>query len=142
MADPGDMPVPSFAPAFTLEAAAGTALVVGRLATGGVRRQRSYVDGRFSGSGIEGASVSGGETLLERPDGVIVVEAAFFVTLSGGAVLRLIGTGYETQSPFAGARMTLVVEADEDGPWAALTTRAFAGERPADSSTLRIFAIE
>jgi hypothetical protein len=142
MADLTDMPVPSFAPAFVLTTTVGETLVIGRLATGGTRRHRPYPPGRFSGHGIEGVLRSGSETLLHRPDGVTVVEAVFLIEMADGAMLRLIGTGYETDAPFAGTRLTIVIEADEDGPLAALTTRAFAAERPAGSDTLTIFAID
>lgn len=142
MDDLSDMPVPTLAPAFTLVASPGGSLVVGRLATGGTRQHRLYASGRFAGRGIEGALVTGSETLLHRPDDVTTVEANFLVATSDGAMLRLIGIGYETDAPFAGTRMTIVIEADEDGPHAALTTRAFAAERLAGSDTLAIAAIE
>jgi hypothetical protein len=142
MIDLTDMPVPAFASAYRLNAAPDASIEIGRLATGGTRLHRAYTKGGFEGRGIEGTLQSGGETLLQRPDGVTIVEAVLLIHTTNDAVIRLIGTGYETQAPFAGTRMTVVIEADEDGPHAALTTRAFAAERPAGTDMLTLYEIE
>ena len=134
MAGPDDMPTPGLEPAFTLAAPLGSPVVIGRLATGGRRVYVPLAQGRFSGEGIEAEVMSGGETWLERPDGVTVVEASILVRTAAGDVLRLIGTGYRVDR----TRMTIVFEADEDGPHAALTTRAFVAERTADGDLLAI----
>ena len=128
MAGCDDMPTPGLAPAFTLEAPLGEPIEVGRLATGGRRRHVPLPRGAFRGEGIEAALVAGSETWLERPDGVTVVEANLLVRTADGCTIRLIGTGYRTDV----TRMTIVFEADEDGPLGHLTTRAFLAERRGD----------
>jgi hypothetical protein len=70
---------------------------------------------------------------------VSVVEAVYLVRTEHGSVLRLIGTGYDVDADgFAGTRMTIVVEVDEEGEFGWLSTRAFVAERPPGSD---VFAI-
>lgn len=135
-------PVPGLAARFVVRADAGPAIAIGRLATGGTRRHLPVAGGTFAGDGIDGTVVGGSETALHRPDGVIVIEAVYLVHTADGAALRLIGTGYQTDDAgFAGTRMTIVFETDEDGPQAWLTTRAFVGERRSGDPALAIFEI-
>lgn len=42
--------------------------------------------------------VAGGETLLQRADGVVVVEANYYIRFADGAVARCFGRGYRTIS--------------------------------------------
>ncbi len=137
-----DMPIPSLADAYALILGPYAVTTIGRLATGGTRRLRTFPIGRFEGRGIGGRIVSAVETLLDRPDGITVVEAHYIVRTAAGETIRLIGTGYETAAPFAGLRLTIVFEADEDGGCAHLPTRAFLAERPAGGDTLAIHIIE
>jgi hypothetical protein len=133
------LPAPALEPAFTLSAVLGEATVIGRLATGGVREYRAVCGGRFTGPGAEGDLLTGGETWLRRSDGVSVVEAVYLVRTEHGSVLRLIGTGYDVDADgFAGTRMTIVVEVDEEGEFGWLSTRAFVAERPAGSDVFVI----
>ena len=70
---------PGLAPRFTLETDAGSVHEIGRLATGGVRRQRLFTGGTFAGADVQGDLVGGSETLLDRQDGVTIVEANYLV---------------------------------------------------------------
>ncbi|HWW66151.1 MAG TPA: DUF3237 family protein [Sphingomonadaceae bacterium] len=142
MVDPDDAPTPALAERFLLEVAVTTPIVVGTLATGGVREYHAACDGRLHGEGLEGTVIGGGETLLRRPDGIGVLEANFLVQTADGAILRIIGTGYRTQEgPFTGTRMTIVFEVDEAGPHAPLSTRAYVAERPSGSDRYTIAEI-
>lgn len=126
-------PTPGLAERFRLRLAFAAAIDIGRLATGGRRVYRAASGGSFAGDGIDGDVIGGGETMLERPDGVGVIEANYLVRTADGALLRLIGTGYRTSAgDFIGTRMSLVFEVDEDGPHARLSTRAYVAEAAGD----------
>jgi len=123
------VPTPGLAAAFTLRVRHAEPLQIGRLSTGGSREYQPVLSGMFSGRGVEGRILSGGEMRLCRPDAVTVVEADYLIAVDDAAV-RLIGTGYETaDGPFVGTRMTMAFEADEGGPHAWLCTRVFLAER-------------
>lgn len=142
MSDELTMPAPSLASAFTLVCASATELVVGSLATGGERRCRVIAAGDFNGRDIVGTVRTGSEVLLARLDGVTVVEANYLIETADQSLVRLIGTGYLTETgPFAGTRMSVVFEVDEHNPLEWLSRRAFIAERALDSDTFDICEI-
>jgi hypothetical protein len=137
--DANSAPTPALADAFVLTVTPAETMVVGTLATGGVREHRPAAGGEFAGRGIAGNILSGGETLLRRPDGVAVLEANYLIAAEEGEIIRLVGTGYATgDGSFVGTRMTIMFEVDEQGRHAALSTRAYVGERSSGSDALRI----
>jgi hypothetical protein len=125
-------PTPGLAHVFDMAVERGAPLVVGAIATGGRRSQVPVIGGSFSGLGLSGRLTGGGETLLERADGVTAVEASYYITFSDGAVARCFGTGYCTA---AGMRLALLFEAAEDCSVAELATRAFIAEQAPVSSS-------
>ena len=132
-------PTPALAPAFDLVLEHGAQAIVGAIATGGVRIYCPITGGSFSGEGLSGRVTGGGETWLERADGVTVVEANYYIDFTDGAVARCFGQGYRTVR--VGTRLALLFEAAEDGSVAALATRAFLAERAEDSAHLAISRI-
>ena len=98
--------------------------------------------GRFRGEGLTGSVVAGGETLLQRADGVVVVEANYYIRFADGAVARCFGRGYRTMSgEFTGLRLSLLFEAAGDGSVAMLTTRVYVAEQPEAGAVLTISRI-
>lgn len=136
MAEQLDAPTPGFAHAFDMIVEYGTPVEVGVIATGGARRYRPLIGGTFAGEGLSGQLSGGGDTLLERADGVTMVEASYYISFADGATARCFGTGYRTSDgSFVGTRLSLLFEAAEGSSVAALATRAFVGEQ-ADGSLL------
>jgi len=144
MSDTFSAPTPGFEPAYRIDGIFGEPLPVGAIATGGRRSYVPVVGGRFSGEGLEGKLVGGGETLLERANGVVVVEVSFYIAFADGAIVRCFGNGYRTGADdraapgFRGLRAALLFEAGEDGPLAALATRAFMLEQADGDPVMRI----
>lgn len=123
-------PAPGFAHAFDMRVKHGKPVKVGQLASGGERTYLPVSGGDFTGEGVTGILVGGGETLFSRADGVTVIEAVYYIECTAGWMLRGFGNGYRTtQGDFIGTRMTLLFEADEEGPLAHLATNAFIAER-------------
>lgn len=142
MTAPLDAPTPGFAQAFDMIVEHGASMVVGVIATGGERRYRPVIGGTFAGEGLSGQLTGGGDTLLERADGVTMVEASYYISFADGAVARCFGTGYRTpDGPFVGTRLSLLFEVAEDSSVAALATRAFVGEQADGSPLLSISRI-
>jgi hypothetical protein len=134
-----DMPVPALEDAIVLRFELGPPLTLGRLATGGVRSMVSAVGGTVEGAAGTGIVAGGRETRLTRADGVTTIDATYLLVMADGAPVRLIGTGYVTDSPdFQGTRMTISFEVDENSPRAWLATRIFLGERPAGTAVLHV----
>lgn len=132
-------PIPGLAPAFDMKLKRGEPISVGEIATGGRRSYVPVIGGAFEGEGLSGTVHGGGETLLERADGVTMVEASYYIAFADGTVARCFGTGYRTKGEtFAGARLSLLFEAAEDGSVAALATRAFIAEQAEGSETMTI----
>jgi len=130
MTDDLTAPVPGLAPAFAMRIERGEPVRVGAIATGGRRSHVSVTGGSFTGEGLSGTLTGGSETLLERTDGVTMIEVVYYITFSDGAVARCFGTGYRTAPPhFGGTRLSLLFEAAETGSVAALATRAFMAEQ-------------
>lgn len=120
-------PAPGLAHAFAMKAERGEPVDIGLTATGGRRSQVPVIGGSFVGSGLNGTLVGGSELLLERADGVTVIEANYYIAFTNGAAARCFGTGYRTGG---GTRLSLLFEAAEGGPVAELATRAFLAELP------------
>jgi hypothetical protein len=131
-------PEPGLLPAFEIIPERGTPVVVGAIATGGTRTWVPVTGGSFQGEGLSGHLSGGGETLLERADGVTVVEASYYIAFADGAVARCFGTGYRTTGAM---RLSLLFEAAEDSSVAALATRAFIAEQADDSATMTLCRI-
>lgn len=135
-------PEPGLAHAFDMRVERGPPVEVGLIATGGRRRQVPVTGGSFVGGGLAGTLVGGAETLLERADGVTMVEASYYIAFAGGAVARCFGNGYLTRRDgFAGTRLALLFEAEEGGPVAELATRAFLAEQPEGAAVTTILRI-
>lgn len=135
-------PIPDLAHAFDMVVERGAPVKVGKLASGGTRTYLPVSSGRFIGEGMAGTLVGGGETLFQRADGVTVVEAVYYVQSQDGWAARAFGNGYQTiDGNFIGTRMTLLFEADEDGPLAHLATSAFVAEQIPGSATVAISRI-
>lgn len=133
---------PGFAHAFDVKIERGETVLVGKVATGGVRRMRPVKGGTFEGSGLFGELVGGGEVLLERADGVTSVEASYYIAFANGTTARAFGTGYLTRDgDFRGLRVPLLFEAAEDGPAAELANRAFVAEQAEGSPLMTIARI-
>ncbi len=142
MSEDPDARVPGLAEAFIMTPERGAPVVVGEIATGGRRSHAPVTGGRFVGEGLSGVLVGGSEMLLERADGVTVVEASYYIAFADGAVARCFGTGYRTAGqPFAGTRLSLLFEAAENGSLAALATRAFIAEQPEGGDAMTICRI-
>lgn len=142
MTVPLDAPVPGLAAAFVMIPKRGQPVVVGEIATGGRRSHASILGGHFTGEGRVGRLVSGNETLLERRDGIAIVEASYYIAFIDGVVVRCFGTGYRTRGePFAGTRLALLFEAADDSSAAALATRAFIAEQPEGGAVMTIHRI-
>jgi hypothetical protein len=143
MREPFDAPIPFLTPAFALALDRAAPVTLGAIATGGVRALVSVTGGCFSGDGFEGRIVGGSELSLARADGVTAVEASYLIDLGGGALARCHGQGYRTAGPdFAGLRLALQFEAAQDGPGAALATRAFVAEQAEGSAILTVCRID
>lgn len=137
-----EAPTPGFAHAFDMTMERADPVTVGDIATGGRRIYVPLAGGLFEGEGLSGRLVTGGEMLLQRADGVTVVEASYYIAFADGAVARCFGNGYRTRDgDFAGMRLSLLFEAAEGGSVAALATRAFVAEQPDGSATLSISRI-
>lgn len=120
-------PAPGLTHAFDMKVERGDPVDIGLTATGGKRSQVSVTGGSFIGGGLNGTLVGGSELMLERADGVTVVEANYYIAFANGAAARCFGTGYRTAG---GMRLSLLFEAAEGGPVAELATRAFLAEWP------------
>lgn len=131
-------PTPELVAAFEMRLTRAATLSVGETGTGGERAYVAVTGGSFIGEALAGRIVGGGETLLARADGVTMVEASYLIVFDGGATARGFGTGYRTAS---GLRVSLLFEAAQDGPVAALATRAFVAEQPQGSDIMTIFRI-
>lgn len=137
-----DAPTPGLADAFELLLIRGTPIDVGAIATGGRRSHVPVTGGTFVGEGLAGEVRGGGELQLARNDGVITVEANYYIAFADGAVARCFGTGYRTNSAeFTGMRLSLLFEAAEDTSVASLATRAFLAEQKGDEARLAISRI-
>lgn len=137
-----DAPVPGLACAFELTLLRDTPVIVGTTPTGGQRSHVPVIGGRFRGEGLTGSVVAGGETLLQRADGVVVVEANYYIRFADGAVARCFGRGYRTISgEFTGLRLSLLFEAAGDGSVAMLATRVYVAEQPEAGAVLTISRI-
>lgn len=142
MTDPLEAPTPGLAHAFAMIVEYGARMEVGGIATGGVRRYIPVTGGTFEGEGLSGRLTGGGDTLLERADGVTMIEASYYVAFADGAVARCFGAGYRTaDGSFVGTRLSLLFEAAEGSSVAMLATRAFVGEQADGSSLLSISRI-
>ncbi|OJW59806.1 MAG: hypothetical protein BGO57_04995 [Sphingomonadales bacterium 63-6] len=134
-------PTPGLVAAFTLETAFGPTLDVGKLPIGGERSHWPVSGGRFHGEGLEAQVKGGAETRFARADGVTVVEASYYIEAEG-TLARAFGTGYlTTDGEFQGTRLTLLFEAEADGPLAHLAGAAYVAERPAGAAALAIHRI-
>lgn len=139
MSDDFTAPTPGFAHAFDMIVERGRSVEVGQIATGGTRTRRPVDGGTFEGSGLSGRLVDGEETLLERADRVVDVEASYYIRFSNGATARCFGKGYITNTgPFNGLRLALLFEAADNGPVAELATRAFMAEQRQGSPLMTI----
>lgn len=135
-------PIPDLAHVFDMAIDYGKPVQVGRLGSGGTRTYMPVSAGRFTGEGMNGTLVGGGETLFQRADGVTVVEAVYYIENQDGWIARAFGNGYRTaDGPFIGTRMTLLFEADEEGPLAHLAASAFVAEQLPGSDTIAISRI-
>ncbi len=142
MANGFTAPSPGFAHAFDAIIERGEPVTVGVIATGGTRVYRPVRGGSIEGSGFFGTFVGGGETLLERADGVTDVEASYYIVFANGAAARCFGKGYITRDDtFTGLRLALLFEAAEDSPVAELATRAFMAEQAQGGSLMQIARI-
>jgi len=127
MTDTFTAPTPGLAPVFDMQVERGAPLVVGDIATGGRRSHVPVTGGTLTGLGLSGRLTGGGETLLERADGVTAIEASYYIAFADGAVARCFGTGYGTAD--GGMRLALLFEAAEECSVAELATRAFLAEQ-------------
>lgn len=144
MTDGFHAPTPGLAPAFDMVVEFARPLDVGQIATGGRRVQHVVTGGSFEGSGLSGRVAGGAETVLERADGVISMEASYYIALANGALVHAFGKGYRTREEaggFHGLRLTLMFEAAEDGAAAELATRAFIAERGEGRNLTQIYRI-
>ena len=132
-------PTPGLTPVFDMMVERGAPLVVGDIATGGRRSHVPVTGGTFTGLGLSGRLTGGGETLLERADGVTAIEASYYIAFTDGAVARCFGTGYRTAE--TGMRLALLFEAAEECSVAELATRAFLAEQAPGSALLSISRI-
>jgi len=136
------VPTPGVSPAFELLIERSPIIDVGQLGIGGRRTFRPVSGGWFRGGTISALVTGGGEMLFQRQAGPSVVEASYYIMASGGASARLFGNGYEGLSKgFDGLRLSLLIEADEQGPLAHLTQTAFVAEQVSGSNVLTIFRI-
>lgn len=133
MSDPGDIPAPRLAHAFTLDIQFGSPMDVGLLATGGRRFHVPIVSGRIEGDQLRGAVVGGhgGQLLLMRSDQVGVVALSCVVRSDDDHILWLTGQGYQTGEGAGETALTLVFEVDEQGPYAWLSRTAFVARSSA-----------
>jgi hypothetical protein len=139
MAENSTAPTPRLAPAFQMTPQKSAPIIVGETGTGGARSYVSIGGGSFEGEGLEGRVVGGGEMHLLRADGVIVVEASYYIAFSDGSCVRCFGNGYRTSAPdFAGLRLALLFEAESGGSVSHLADRAFIAEQPDGSPVLTI----
>lgn len=140
---PDDLtPVPSLVHALDLFVERGPAVEIGAVAGGGRRLYVPVKGGTVDGSGLTGVVIGGSESVLDRGDGVAVVEVNYLIKTADGATARAFGQGYRSDdADFTGTRLSLLFEADESGPLAHLARRAFLAEgRPGDAqlSVMRI----
>ena len=142
MTDEFTAPSPGLAHAFNARVERGKPLNIGQIATGGKRVRWPVEGGALEGASLTGAFVGGGETWLERSDGVTEVEADYYIRFAGGATARCFGKGYMTVGEdFSGLRLSLLFEAAEDSAVAELATRAFLAEQPRGSRFMTISRI-
>lgn len=142
MTDEFTAPTPGLAHAFDARIERGEPVDIGQIATGGKRVRWPVEGGALEGASFSGAFVGGGETWLERSDGVTEVEADYYIRFAGGATARCFGKGYmTTDGSFAGLRLSLLFEAAEESAAAELATRAFLAEQPQDSQFMTISRI-
>lgn len=134
--------VPGLAPVFDAVIERGAPVTVGRLAIGGQRVHVPVTGGKFSGEGVFGKIVGGSETLFDRGNGTSVVEAVYYIENAAGAVARAMGAGYRTDTgDFLGIRMSMLFEADEDGPLSHLADSAFVAEQVKGANLMTIWRI-
>ncbi len=131
-------PIPSLAPAFELFVERAMPVEIGDLAIGGRRVHVPVKGGTAVGKALAGIVVGGSETLFERADGVAVVEGTYIVRSDEGAFARVFGHGYCTAGNI---RMSLLVEADADGPLASLSALAFIAEALPGEARLAVMKI-
>lgn len=135
-------PTPGISEAFEMAIERGATIDVGHLGIGGRRTYRPASGGWFRGGAISAFVAGGGEMLFERQSGPAVVEASYYIMTSSGASARLFGNGYEGRAAdFDGLRLSLLIEADEQGPLAHLSQTAFVAEQASGSAVLTIFRI-
>lgn len=142
MSDEFTAPTPGLAHEFDARIERGEPVDIGRIATGGRRLRWPVIGGALTGVERAGEFVGGGETWLERSDGVIEVEADYYIRFAGGATARCFGKGYRTSGgAFAGLRLSLLFETAEEGAAAGFATRAFLAEQPDGSQFMTISRI-
>ncbi|HEX7712131.1 MAG TPA: DUF3237 family protein [Sphingomonadaceae bacterium] len=136
-------PVPGLIHAFDLSVERGTAIEIGKLASGGRRAHVPITGGIVEGSELSAVLVGGSEAVLERGDGVAVVEVNYLIRAADGATARAFGHGYRTDAgDFAGTRLSLLFEADEDGSLAHLVRAAFLAEALPGNARLTVMRID
>jgi hypothetical protein len=136
-------PVPHLVHAFDLYVERCPAIDVGKVASGGRRVQIPVKGGTIDGAELSGVLIGGSETVLERGDGVAVVEANYLIEAEDGTAARAFGQGYRTESPdFAGTRLSLLFEADENGSLAHLARRAFLAEGKPEDTGFAVMRID
>ena len=137
----GEAVTPGLQAVFSLRLRQGDPILVGSVATGGVRRLIPVIGGTLQAQDwrAEIIPASSSELQLERPDGVIVTEYSCLLGSEAGEVLRLTASGYVTAAPnYEGTRMTLMFETQESAALAWLSTRVFVAERPAGAEVFDI----
>jgi hypothetical protein len=136
-------PTPHLVHVFNMVVDRANAISVGSIATGGRRTYVPVSGGRFEGEGLSGTLVSGGELLLERADGVTMIEASYYIAFPEGTVIRCSGTGYRTSDAgFSGMRLALLFEAPEASSLSELVARAFLAEEPEGTGTMSLSRID
>jgi hypothetical protein len=133
-----ETPIPGLVPAFEMLMELGVPVEIGALAIGGRRVHVPVKGGIVTGEDLTGALVGGAEMLLERADGVTVVEASYYVRSADGAAVRLFGQGYRTAG---GTRLGLLAEAAAGGPLARLASVAFVAEALPGEARLAVMRI-
>ena len=127
-------PEPGLQLRFSLLVETGTPVVVGALATGGVRRHVPVIAGHLECAEFWAQIIPGhgGEIWLERGDGVTVIEVHYLLRTAAGQVARVLGSGYATKAPhYPGTRITLIFEVEESGALSWLAERVFVAQRAA-----------
>jgi hypothetical protein len=127
MIDSSDMIVPQLGDEFILTVQLGSALAIGTLPTGGKRAQLIVDGGRITGERLTGDLITGAciHMLLDRADGVSVVEISYPVRTADGQMLRMVGQGYRTGGEAGAITLTIAFEVDENGPHAWLGRAMF-----------------